>query len=378
VLKLIWDPAPPGQPDDPAYQNSLDRLLQLPDGGQPPIPLAELKKGLSDAELQQLILPGNLQAAVSNWAGAGPREVVVMVHGFLFDVALNHPDPTDDPFNGVYGPPSSSNNESWLTIVNDSDAIAFSWFSGGTLEECWFDAGDACWSSPYSYAICDLAPLAAHSLALVIEAAAATGATVDVLAHSLGTRTTIKALALLAARGKPAAVRRAVLMGGAEYSIDANAVATTADVTTQFFNLVNSDDEVLTLLGNKYGDPTRTPGGASARVIGAGGVAALGNWEDIQIDDMPTVATVQQQLKLTLSGLPTGGRGNHWAYYMHPDNQTFMHALLYDRTLDIARLRALGLPGLVRADSYGTALGTPIPAIPQTCRARQRLWGGVG
>lgn len=199
-------------------------------------------------------------------------------------------------------------------------AVAFAWTSTSTM----FQAGNAGWSNPYQHPVLDLAPLAARALATVILALKQAGLTVNILAHSLGTRVTLQAMGLLGHAGHPYAVERAVLLGSSEYCCDAEASMAVATATV--FNFINRADPVLSLGAEEMLHPYRLKGSSAARVVGRQGLKAT-NWIDIQLDS-PSVLDWYKAKGYAISGEPCDGRGMHWAHYHQPENRRLIAALL--------------------------------------------------
>lgn len=359
-----------GAPDAPAYRSAVDELRGM--DGQPLQALAKTDRSLP--------LPSQaLKDYIAAWtARRGTGRAVVMVHGFAFDPSMSvDPGNGDDPFNGVYASPAVSGRESWLPIVGETDeagnpladiAVAFCWTSYGGMKEY----GKACWGNIYQYPVFDLAPLAAKALAGVIRALVESGLVVDVFAHSLGTRTTTEAIRLLAAGGLPGAVRRAVLVGGAQFSVDARDAVATA--RTEVFSLAAQSDPVLRWGGTKGCHPYRYDNTQEARVIGRDGMQPTPLWIDLQVDRTPAQqgtgfdAWFRSRYGATLSDEPDE-RGRHWAYYRQPGNRTILARLFTDDLTPQGMRDAGVVEGVVRDGGYGN-LTVPVPPTPMTCRDR--------
>lgn len=328
----------------------------------------------------------SLREAVADWLKRrkddGP--VVVMAHGYDYDPQkIYDPDSQDDAYNRVFANPSVSQRaqqESWLPIVGETDdqggtpfdkAVAFCWTSSGSIG----NFGSAGWSNSYQYAVFDLAIQAARSLALIVTALQEAGATVDVLAHSLGTRLALQTLGLLAGQDALEKVRRVVLLGGAEFSVDARDMSVGG--AYEVFNLVNRSDEVLTWGAEKMTDPYRIAETGPSRVIGRFGMARTDRWVDIQLDrraadrreDFDRWFAENFGTKLSPDG--AGGRGRHWGYYMQPANRAFLKRLFADEELTVAGLRDGGLIDGVAWAGYGD-LTDPVPPTPLSTEARVR------
>ena len=326
------------------------------------------------------------------WLSIRPDDappVVVMVHGFMFDPAAAASDAS--PFELVYGRPGVAGGPgtvadarlSWLPLVGECDesggepaevAVAFAWDSTGSIARC----NRAGWSGTYQFATLDLAPLAAASLATALDALGAAGAAVRVLAHSLGTRTFSQAVGLLKAAGRPARLERAVLLGGAEFCVDAaaNFAACGFDVV----NLASGLDQALALGGEAACAPYRWNGSQAARVIGRQGVGPAPRWLDLRLDDPALVAWGAQgrapsqtpyaiDARAENDAHPTGELG-HWSYYTNPGNRAFVRHLLLHGRMTVDALRQAGVP---EAAPAGTYQGAAIPETPMTLALRQHF-----
>lgn len=305
------------------------------------------------------------------------RPVTIMVHGFNFNPSDGGARiENDSPYAGVYAPPGKDGylgkqytNASWLPIVGlgprpdltpeeaDPPVIAFAWDS---QPDGIFD-GSLGWSNFYEGALHDHAPAAARGLAAVVDALVTTGRRVRFLAHSLGTRTVLRALDIL--DGKPAAqIERCLFMAGAQYSVEVKRVIDKYPKTA-FINIGHRKDFILTELGQKM-DTRRTIQGLDAgrgeflmRTIGARGLAAgISNWLDLQCDG------ASQANGQTLSDwfhdeawgafnadaydLDGVQRRLHFAVYTWPANKPVLHRLLtaHPHKDPLATWRALGIP----------------------------------
>lgn len=371
MLGFRWIAQHVGAPDSPAYPTAVDELRDY--DGNALLPLPKTATGLPEPSEA-------LTRCVSAWlAKRGKGRVVVMVHGFDFDPSATvDPDNNDDPYNGVYANPTVSGRESWLPIVGETDeagnpladiAVAFCWTSIGSMSQY----GSACWSNLYQYPVFDLAPLAARALAAVIRTLVDQGVPVDVFAHSLGTRTATEAIRLLAANGYAAAVRRAILVGGAQFSVDARDAL--AGATTDVFSFASRSDPVLKWGGVTGCHPYRLVATQEARVIGRDGMEPTAHWIDLQCDRTPAQQSVgfnawfQARYGATLSDTPDE-RGAHWAYYRQPGNRVILAKMLTQDGLTPPSMRADGvIEGVVRPGGYGD-LTAPVPPTPMTCAAR--------
>lgn len=325
MLKFTWIAKHTGAPASESWQAASDVLYLGAGDGDPQV------QSFARGGWAGPVVGDALAKAAADWvAGLGGRTAVVMVHGWNYDPREDGAtNPDDDPYQLVFGPPNPAKpGESWLPLIDDSAdgarAVGFAWTSIGTQ----WQAGNAGWSNFYQYPVLDLAPLAARALATIIVALRQAGATVDLLAHSLGTRTTVQALSLLGQSGHGDAIGRAVLLGGAEYCCDAQAALAVAQ--PEVFNLANRDDPVLTLGAEQMCHPYRPNGDASSRVIGRQGVPN-GGWTDVQLNRADVAAWYAANGYPDLSGQPCDGRGEHWAYYHQPGNRRLITDLLSHR-----------------------------------------------
>ncbi len=372
MLGFRWIAQHVGAPDAPAYRAAADELHGFK--GEPLLALPKPAMALPQPSPE-------LRAYVDSWiAKRGKGRAVVMVHGFAFDPSAADDDSgnADDPYNGVYANPSVSGRESWLPIVGETDeagavlqdiAVAFCWTSIGSMRQY----GTACWGNLYQYPVFDLAPLASKALAAVIRTLVEAGVPVDVFAHSLGTRTATEAIRLLAANGFPGAARRALLVGGAQFSVDARDAL--AGAQTDIFSFASQSDPVLAWGGVTGCHPFREVATQEARVIGRDGMQRTPRWIDLQVDRTPAQqggafnAWFQARYGAALSDDPDA-RGRHWAYYRQPGNRVVLARMLTEEGLTPQGMREAGaVDGVVRAGGYGN-LTAPVPPTPTTCAAR--------
>lgn len=186
---------------------------------------------------------------------------------------------------------------------------------------------------------------------------------IDIVCHSLGARTVMSAIALVAQRWPHDAtlsrLDRVLIMGGACYWGQAayalaNIVFAEADHSPQFFNFTSQADDVLRYLARRSPDKAArleaeedlSLEGASTkllrrtRTIGRDGrpphalYAFFGdefqNWIDVRMDAAMTQRWARAQ------GFKTIGRrkfslGDHWLHYTHPGNWDLYRAILHDR-----------------------------------------------
>lgn len=311
---------------------------------------------------------------------------VVLVHGFSYDPdGEENKENKHDAFNTVYANPKDTELPfgSWLPLVGETDesgnylrevAVPFSWTTLGKPK----DAAKAGWANSYQYGALDLTIQASHALALIISALSRAGATIDILAHSLGTRLTMQTLSLLTRNGLGNAVRRVVLMGGAEFSIDARDASQGGGYDV--FSLVNRGDTVLHWGASKAVHPFRQNNMEESFVLGRDGVKATPHWIDIQTNRKDNETGQRSAFDrwfmdhygVTLSGDPTEKRGTHWSYYLQSGNRVFVKALFSAETVTANGLREAGLIDGVDRKHYGD-LTASTPPTPQTFAERQAM-----
>jgi hypothetical protein len=378
MLRLVWETEHAGAPDNKDYKAAQDALW-LKGGAAPLQGIAKTSKGV-------VALNQAAGGAVRDFAAGLPadRRAVVLVHGYAFE-----PDPDsdvdevaeDDPYEGVYSEQHARDPEqagiggyirnSWLNFVDPERAVAFAWTSTGSFG----DYGKACWTNPYEYAVLDIAPGAAKALAGTIAALADQGRQIDVVAHSLGTRTAMRALDLLGRAGRRGDVQRAILLSGAEYSLDAKQAARQVD--TDAFNFMIRDDWVLKWGASELGGGGLRPNNTvQARVIGRDGVQPSDRWLDLRLDhaDPEDRAQFRAWFKarhMNPSAEPKH-RGAHWTAYLNAGNQRMLKRILDDPEITAARWLEEGVPDGGGWFNYGRNLKGRPPTTPQTCRGRKQ------
>jgi hypothetical protein len=328
--------------------------------------------------------------------------VKLMLHGYDYD-PRHAGDMTYDPFTLVYGMPGNqglNGRLSWLPLVAECDAqggrpqetaIAFGWVSTGSVAE-YAHAG---WSESYEYACVDLARLAAAAVAAVLNVLGNQGVSVDVLAHSLGTRLFCQALRQNGARDTM--LNNVILLDGAEFAVDA--AATFAGRQFNVINVTNEVDAVLALGGEQLGDPSRVPGSVPSSNIGRFGIGEINgwtgiatyppNWVDISLDRRDVQAWFKANGGYTLTATDSDGvhapdgNLNHWACYTEPGNRVWLTDLIWKPGMNGGVMANTGgLPKGVLGDPQPVFAGVPIPnTTPMTWDARiayQRPAGGNG
>jgi hypothetical protein len=386
MLKLIWTPGAAAAPDQDAYKQAIDTLVASYDGnaataGLPRDP-GQHPTGLDAvADVIRAWLPSRAVPAAA---------VKLMLHGYDYD-PRHAGDINYDPFTAVYGVPGDGGLNarlSWLPLVEELDAngkrpqqtaIAFAWVSTGSLAE-YATAG---WADSYQYACVDLARLAAAAVAAVLGVLGEAGATVDVLAHSLGTRLFTQALRLAGARDTM--LNNVILLDGAEFSADA--AATFAGRRCNVVNVTNEVDAVLALGGEQFGDPSRAPGSVASCNIGRFGLGTTSswsgiaeypaNWVDVSLDRRDVQAWFRANGGYTLTAtasdnLHPEGNLNHWVCYTEPGNRAWLTDLLWKPGMNGGTMAATAsLPKGVLGDPQPVFAGVGVPTTtPMTMAAR--------
>lgn len=380
MLKLVWTPGKVQVPALPEYLQTQDRLTL--DSSTGPLLQAFSRVELNQSAPATLPEPA-LKAALDAWLAikARPR-IVILVHGFSYDPSGKVGNGTDNPFNSVYGTPGSTldYHNSWLPIVGECTdegvstgedlAIAFAWTSQGSFSQF----ANVGWNNPYQYAVFDLAPLAARALATVIlYLQQSADVPVHIFAHSLGTRATSLAFRQLERGPQDEKIGKLILLGGAEYCVDAFANLTGR--AFQVLSVASRIDMVLSMGGDSFGHPVRYNGSDAARVIGRDGVKILPNWLDIQLDHPGVVPWLAGQDYPNISADHVDGDHslawmNHWAYYMNDGNRKLLSDLLADPDKNIDWFRSNHFPEGIDAFYYGD-FGPFIPETPTSLDGRQ-------
>ena len=186
---------------------------------------------------------------------------------------------------------------------------------------------------------------------------------IDILCHSLGARTALSALALIAQRwpGDPTISRidRVLMLGGACYwgqAAFALANITFADSTSrpQFYNFTSQADDVLRFLSDRAtpvsarreAEEDLSLEGADTRLLQGGHTIGMhgkpphalyeffgdeyADWIDIALDSR----FIQRWGKMhgfDLKGRRPFSLGDHWIHYTHPGNWALYRAILHQR-----------------------------------------------
>jgi len=257
-------------------------------------------------------------------AAAATGPVVVLLHGYQY--APHHP--TETPHRHVLSlapDARGARSISWPRHLGFGRApqerpeglcIAFGWPARGTLWQAHRRAADA--GQALAAMVRMIHRIAPHRQ-------------VDVLAHSLGARVFLSALA-----GMPAAAMgRAILMAAAELRSTAGAaIACPVGRAAEVFNITSRENDPYDFLFERLIAPLS----GGARSLGHGLAAPRHNWLDIQIDGEATLEALQG-LGFRIS--PPHRRVCHWSAYLRPGLFPFYRSLLRDRDrLTLPLLRA--------------------------------------
>lgn len=375
MLKVTWKAALVGAPYSKPNQKNNSWFSQIDslNIGEPamvqPMPRAE------DAFRP---LGSEFDGALTAWIGSKKR-VVVMVHGFDYDPTDTGGTVDDDPTASVYGIPSVVGlNNSWLPLVGEYDAsgadqiadlaIGYSYRSVSGFA----GYGDAGWSNFYQLAVWDQATLAAKGLAFLIATLVAKGIAVDILAHSLGTRTTTQAIGMLTPGIQDATIGKVVLLDGAEYTVDADKAFSGRHF--QVFNIVNRKDTVLSIGACQMCHPIRYNDSDAARVIGRDGLRRADGWVDIQVDNPVAQAWLAARgYPVTPDPAPDDVHSTpglrHWVCYTNALNRALVSALVQNIDLTTAWFLDNGFPAGTNARTYGQ-FEAFIPSTPPDAATR--------
>lgn len=262
--------------------------------------------------------PGPLLAEAAR-AGRGP--IIVMVHGYKFIPGHRARCPHRHILS-LEDRRDCWRARSWPSALGfgtgrpeEGLGLALGWTARGTIRQ--------------AYARAEAAGVA---LAQAIEVlhAAAPHRPVHALAHSLGARVVLQALARLPAH----AVSRAILLAGAEFASCAeHALSSPAGRSAEIFNVTSRENDLFDFLLERLVGPPRR------------GDTTLGQG----LGDRPGTLTLQLDDPATLAALRAGGfviaapdrRVCHWSAYLRPGVFDLYRALLRNpETLPLAALRA--------------------------------------
>lgn len=318
------------------------------------------------------------------------QPVVVMVHGFLFDpktAVSDNPKDTDNPHGRVYHftvkderHEQRHHTASWPVGLGFEEqdagesglAVAFGWQSQPGFATSLIEHFENFYARAY-----DNAGQSAWVLINLIHALAELmpGRRIDIFCHSLGSRVVLRALALAAKRPEDdeaeedddsklldpavandiiARIGRIVILGGAEYVVEAQLMRQRVDRLglddpPQVYNVVSRENDVLDKLAENFGP--RTFG--NSQVIGHNGLdieldddkRGVDHWIDLQIDRRALQDWMEDRHEITVSGDRPGTMWDHWYYYTHRGNMALYTNILRQRDeWAIPALRERGVP----------------------------------
>lgn len=340
--------------------------------------------------------------------GDPSKPAIVFCHGFQFDVRGARPNPisrteTNNPHLQIYHCAEAASPEEeakihhtpWLARaffgtgmgdIRDLDGLALCWGYDGTGDTSGildFSTPSGTWENFYSLAYAD-AMISGHGLAAAIsqmarrlKAAGQAQRPIHVIGHSLGTRTVMKALEVLAERhlhmADPAIgrIRNVILLAGACLWYQAGQameriVRANPGRLPSVFNMRSSDDGVVRILGSRAALRTaRREVGLSADPFSiffnfSVGVPILGiegkppgdytggtryrPWVDINLDSRSVHAWGAQR-GLNLKGDLGPGQPDHWVHFTHAENwELYRRILREDAGYTVDELRQ-SVPG---------------------------------
>jgi hypothetical protein len=379
MLKLFWNAGPACTPDEPTGQLLVDTLVV---GDRAATARQAFGRATPGFPPLAISVAGPLEAWLARRAQPdGP--VYLLLHGFQY--APNVPDSSlSSPFGTIYGYPGAGGPDPHLTLLplvgecdetggNRQDvAIGFAWTSQGSIA----DDGNAGWDNDYKYAALDLAPACAKALASLLAHLAMRKVAVRLLAHSLGTRAASQAIGLLKAAGQPSSLERAVLLGAAEFAVDA--AANFAGCDFDVVNIGSRKDSVL-VLGEDACHPVRVNNSWASFVLGRNGLGGNARWHDLQLDRADVVdwfaagrapSGVAYRLDAQAeSDVHSFGAWNHWAYYTNDGNRALVRDLMTRPDMRAHDLAAA--PDGFDCPEYGKFDGQEVPPTPQTRDGRE-------
>jgi pimeloyl-ACP methyl ester carboxylesterase len=267
--------------------------------------IAASSAGLRAARPSEDLATG-LAARLARMPRAAP--VVILVHGYKFDPALARSDPHRSLF--AFEPEATCRKiRSWprgLGFEDDAGetglCIGFGWPAAAGHVASLVASGRTGFATVYHRAE-QYGQRLAEVIALIERLSP--GRTVDVVAHSLGARVALGALAHVAS-----APGRIVLLGAAEFDARAHEAlgAMRAPCAPRIYNVTARANDVYDAMFETFA-PRRS---WTDRAIGHGLGADLPFWLDLQIDRADVTAWINSQgIPLTASEV----RFCHWSFY---------------------------------------------------------------
>lgn len=251
-------------------------------------------------------------------AANSKTRITVMIHGFNYQPGRAGRCP--HRFILARQPVSlSERSVSWpvqLELGAHHIGIAFGWDGSGSLWRAW-----------------KMSALAGHQLAQVIARVAETGRKVDIIAHSLGARVALAAIA----QACPGGVGTAILITPAEFQRRGlQSLQSPAGATAQVLNVISRQNMVF----DRGLEWLIAPHRFGQRSLGMGLAEPRANWFDLQIDDDANRFGLQR------IGYPIAApkaRVCHWSGYVRHGLFALYRDILASR-IDISTLRTCLAP----------------------------------
>ncbi len=252
--------------------------------------------------------------------------VVVPVHGYKYSPQQPARNPHDHLLAGSarIGCPRAVSWPQKLGLRSGC-VVGFGWEAGGTI-----------WHAQAG---------AAHSGAALAQFVASIGRPIDLIAHSLGARVALNAMARLPQNS------------GAEFRSRAHAVRTTpGGASAEIINVCSRENDVFDALYEMFVAPHRP----FDRAIGSGLGRMDASWLDLQLNSSAVRAGLA---KLAFSVPPPDRRVCHWSGYMRTGTWPLYRALIEDR-LPLTTLRRVLPEGVEPRWSRLFEGAAPPPDLP--------------
>jgi hypothetical protein len=263
-----------------------------------------------DAEFSALAGLASLRTAMADLPEQA--RITVMVHGFKFSPGIDGRCPHGDIFSLT---PGESGSVSWPRHLGLGAAhlgIAFGWDGAGSLWRAWREARAA-----------------GAVLARLADLAAAEGRSIDLIAHSLGARVALSAMA----QAEAGALGKAILIAPAEFQARAQeAMDRPCGAAARVLNVVSRENALY----DRGLEWLLAPHRLGERSLGLGLSEPRGNWTDLRIDDP---AALDALARLGYPIAPPLRRVCHWSGYLRPGIFALYRAVL-SGSLALSLLRA--------------------------------------
>ena len=232
------------------------------------------------------------------------RKIIIMINGFDYD-PTEHSD--DNPHQTLF----REWGERVQTLAGDDwECFGFGWYSAELEPSSWLGGLIRGYWNPYRWGW-ELAGQAAGILAKAIQSRLdGSNAEICIIAHSLGARVALSALAQLPSDS----VMRVLLLNGSSYSQSSKVIATYTD--SHVLNVIVKADDVLNKLGSVF-----APEAFIEAVVGQSGIENPPvNWLDICLDDPDVQARATACGYDNIRGDNPNNIADHWYSYTHADN----------------------------------------------------------